>query len=177
MLDQLQALKKFVLSFRKRRWTIDDYPLRFIDHGPAETVGRKKSFRWTAQIINWLHLQGGADTREGALVALQHHLDEHLHEHGSLPRPGTGRKLELKFASTERVEANYELVADILQRVIGLEPDKCFVSDASTLWDFHDREDNTAYVDKIILLYNVNVEDVDPPFLWAIAERIKERAV
>ena len=51
------------------------------------------------QIINWLHMRGGADTHEGALLELQRQLDGHLREQGSLPRPGTGRKLEVKFAA------------------------------------------------------------------------------
>jgi len=67
MLDQTRALRKFVLSFRKREWTIDDYPVKVTDHGPVEAKGRLKPSRWTAQIINWLHMRGDADTREGAL--------------------------------------------------------------------------------------------------------------
>ena len=175
MFDQAKAFQKFVLSFLKHDWTLDDYPLRVTDRGPVESEGRLKPSRWTAQIVNWLHMRGDADTREGALVELQHRLEEHLRERGTLPRPGTGRKLELKFATTERVDANYVLVADVVRRVIGMEPEQCFVSDESILWDFHHEEDNGEYIRKIVLLYNVDVSDLDPPFLWAIAERIGER--
>jgi hypothetical protein len=175
MFDQAKALQKFVLSFRKHEWTIDDYPLKVTDHGPVEAKGRLKPSRWTAQIINWLQMRGDADTREGALLELQHQFDEHLREWGSLPRPGAGRKLEVKFAAADRVEANDALVADIVRRVIGMEPENCFVSDESTLWDFHHEEDNAEYIRKILLLYQVDVSDLDPPFLWAIAERIGEQ--
>jgi len=175
MFDQAKALRKFALSFRKRGWTIDDYPLKVTDHGPVEANGRLKPSRWTAQIINWLHMRGDADTREGAFVELQHQIDVHLRERGSLPRPGTGRKLEIKFAATERVDRNHELVAEIVRRVIGMEPANCFVSDESTLWDFHHAGDNDEYIRKILLLYHVDVSELDPPFLWAIAERIGER--
>lgn len=175
MFDQAKALQTFVFSFRKHEWTIGDYPLKVTDHGPVEAKGRLKSFRWTAQIINWLHMRGDADTRQGALLDLQDRLDGHLRERGSLPRPGTGRKLEVKFAAAERVEANHDLVADVVRRVIGMEPENCFVSDESTLWDFHHGDNNAEYIRKILLLYNVDVSDLDPPFLWAIAERIDER--
>ena len=175
MPDRARALWKFVLSFRKREWTIDDYPVKVTDYGPVEAKGRLKPSRWTAQIINWLHMRGDADTREGSLLELQRQLDAHLREQGSLPRPGTGRRLEVTFAAAERVEANYDLVADVVRRVIGMEPENCFVSDESTLWDFHQGEDNAEYFRKILLLYHVDVSDLDPPFLWAIAERIGER--
>ena len=177
MLDHARALGKFVLSFRKRAWTINDYPVKVTDRGAVEPMGRLQPFRWTAQIINWLHMRGDADTRESALLELQRRLDEHVREQGSLPRPGTGRELEIKFAAAERIEANYELVAEILRRVIGMEPENSFVSDESTLWDFHQGEDNAEYFRKILLVYGVDVSDVEPPFLWVIAERIaKHRA-
>jgi len=174
MRDQAKALQKFVLSFRKRRWTIDDYPLRVTNNGPVEAQGRFKPFRWTVQVINWLQMRGDADTREGAFLELQRKLDRYVGDRGNLPRPGTRRKLEITFAATDRVEANRDLVADIVRRVIGMEFENCFVSDESTLWDFHVSEDNVEFVRKILLLYHVDVSDLDPPFLWAIAERIRD---
>jgi hypothetical protein len=85
--------------------------------------------------------------------------------------------MDLKFAASARVEANADLVADIVRRVIGMEPEDCFVSDESTLWDFHHGEDNTAYQRQISLLYGVDVSDIEPPTLAAIAERIcRQRA-
>ena len=52
MFDQAKAFQKFVLSFLKHDWTLDDYPLRVTDRGPVESEGRLKPSRWTAQIVN-----------------------------------------------------------------------------------------------------------------------------
>ena len=175
MWNQAKAFGKFVQSFRKREWDVHDYPLLVIDRGHVESLGRLKAFRWTVQIINWLHMRGDADTKEAALEGLREQLDRHRAEKGSLPRPGTGRKMDVTFAATERVAANYDLVADIVRRVIGMEPEDCFVSDESTLWDFHHGEDNAEYHRKIVVLYGVDVSDLEPPTLAAIAERIRQQ--
>jgi hypothetical protein len=175
MWNQAKALRKFVQSFRKREWDAHDYPLLVIDRGHVESPGRLKAFRWTVQIVNWLHMRGDADTREGAIEELRQQLARYCAEKGSLPRPGTGRKMDLTFAATDRVAANYDLVADIVRRVIGMEPEDCFVSDESTLWDFHHGQDNAEYHRKIAVLYGVDVSDVEPPTFAAIAERIRQQ--
>lgn len=171
--DQAEALRKFILSFRHREWMIEDYPVRIIDHGRAAGCGRLTPLRWTVQVINWSHLRGDADTREEAFKQLENHLDEHRRQHGILPRPGTGRKLVVEFAAAGRIDANADLVADLMQRVLGMDPGSYFVSDESTLWDFHSEADNMAYAKKILILYRVDISDMNPPFLWAIAERIR----
>jgi len=121
MWNQAKAVHKFILSFRTREWSVEDYPLQVIDRGDAEGLARLRSLRWTVQIINWAHMRGDADTKEAALDELHQRLDRHRAERGSLPRPGTGRKLEVKFAASERVEASRELVDDIIRRVIGMD--------------------------------------------------------
>jgi hypothetical protein len=106
MLENANAVAKFVTSFFKRQWNLYDYPLRFADYGPVEASGRLKQFRWTVQIINWLHMRGDGDTRDEALQQLHRALERHRTEHLPLPRPGTGRKLDVQFASTERIDAH-----------------------------------------------------------------------
>jgi len=177
MHDQIKAIWKLLLSVRRRDWGLDDYPLRVIDRGPVEPVGRFKPSRWTVQIINWLHMRGDGDTLDAAFEELRKQLRRHREEQGSLPRPGTGRELELKFATSEQVEAHYEIIADIVRRVIGMDPGDCFVSDESTLWNFHDREDNAEYHKKIAEFYGVDVSDIEPPTLVEIARRIREHGL
>lgn len=120
-------------------------------------------------------MRGDGDTLDAANADLREQLRRHRDEQGSLPRPGTGRELDLKLATTEKVDLHRELIADILQRVIGVAPGDCFVSDESTLWDFHEREDNAEYQKKIVELYGVDVSDIEPPTLVAIALRIRNR--
>jgi hypothetical protein len=67
------------------------------------------------------------------------------------------------------------LVSELVRRVVEMDPSHCFVSDESTLWDFHFDHDNTKYIRKIQELYEVDVSDLNPPNIAAIAERIQQR--
>ena len=175
MLDSVKAFAKYIASFFKHKWMLHDYPLKFTDRGPVEATGRVKPFRWTVQIIKRLHMRGDGDTRDEAVRELHSALDRHYREHQSLPRPGTGRTLDLQFASTERIDAHRDLISDFVRRVIEKDPDYCFISDESTLWDSHDNHDNNDYIQKIRQLYDVDVADLNPPYIADIAERIQKR--
>ncbi len=88
-----------------------------------------------------------------------------------MPRPGT--KVPLEFAPSDRVYADPELADDFIRRVLGL--DWAFVSDQSSLWDFHTGETNEALVAKISLLYGVDVSDIESGNIAAILGRIAPR--
>src|SRR3990172_2959950 len=74
-----------------------------------------------------------------------------------------------------QVERHAAIVRDLLQRVVRVDPDNWFVTDQSSLWDFHDGRDNKDYIRRIALLYEVDVSDLEPPTLADIARRIHER--
>jgi hypothetical protein len=85
-----------------------------------------------------------------------------------LPRPGT--RVPIKFASQERVKAQAELAKDFTQRVLELE--WAWISDGSSLWDFHTNESNDALYAKIKEIYGVDVSDIQSARLSEILERI-----
>jgi len=62
-----------------------------------------------------------------------------------------------------------------MQRVAGVEPHGCFVSDGLTLWDLHRGPRNEPLFERAHRIYGVDISDIDPPYLWAIARRIHER--
>lgn len=173
-MDQVRAVGRFVASFFKDSWSLEDYPVRVLHRpiDPAEERGRLKPFAWTAQIVNWWHMRGDGHTREEALAALQEHFAR-FRAANPLPRPGRGAALKVEMAPSGVVEANAEIVGDILERVLGFAPSDCLVTDESSLWDFHNGEDNQEYFRKIAILYGVDVSGIDPPRLAAIAERIR----
>lgn len=84
-------------------------------------------------------------------------------------RPGARAKLE--FASDAKVSAYDELSQDFIQRVLGLEA--AWVSDDSSLWDFHTELTNDSFYAKIREEYGVDVSDVESARLWEIFERIE----
>ncbi len=172
-MDQFRAISRFVASFLKDSWSLEDYPVRILHRpiDPAEKHGRLKPFAWTAQIVNWWHMRGDGHSRDEAIASLQEHFAKFRADH-PLPRPGRGAGLKVEMAPSGVVEANAEIVDDILERVIGCAPGDCLVTDESSLRDFHSGEDNQEHFRKIAILYGVDVSDVNPPTLAAIAERI-----
>ncbi len=113
-------------------------------------------------------MAGGGDTKQGALEDLRNHFDRFKAENKQLPRPGT--KVPIQFASTTRIERHPKLAKDFIQRIFGLE--WAFISDESSLWDFHKEETNDTLVQKIRATYGVDVSDISSGNLADIFDRI-----
>ena len=136
-------------SVFKRDWTMDDYPIR-VSRLIAETshASRLKTFLWTASIINWPRMSGSAYTKREALEALRKNFDRFKATKATLPRPGTkGTEVPVEFASNERVGQHVELAKDFVKRILGI--DWAWISDESTLYDFHGEETNESSMKKI----------------------------
>src|SRR4030095_3676157 len=151
----MQALKAFlkrILSYRKRAWSIDDYPIRISEQKAQRDSGqegRMKLVRWSAQIVNWWQMSGHGETREEALSKLEASFRHFQATHDELPRPGTGAPIE--FGSTNLIQKHDRLPREFVRRILDLNLDECFISDESSLWDFHNEETNEAYYRKIVL--------------------------
>ena len=80
----------------------------------------------------------------------------------------------LEFAPRQRVSAHPELAEDFIRRVLNL--DWAYISDESSLWDFHGAGTNGALIARIEEVYGVDVSDIESAKLPEILERIaKER--
>lgn len=91
-----------------------------------------------------------------------------------LPRPGT--RVPIEFAAQDRTLTHPELVNDFIHQVLGL--DWAWISDESSLWDFHDGETNDRYYAKIKEVYGLDVSDMKSAKLCEIFDRIaSERRV
>lgn len=76
----------------------------------------------------------------------------------------------LEFAPRKRVSAHPELAEDFTRRVLNL--DWAFISDESSLWDFHEAGTNGALIARIKEIYGVDVSDIESAKLPEILERI-----
>jgi hypothetical protein len=160
----------------KREWTMDDYPIRVWRQPVPEPLheSRLKPLQWTANVINWPGMSGSANSSLEALEELRKNFDRFKAAKPSLPRPGT--KVPIEFAAGERVGQHSELAKDFVKRV--LEIDWAWISDESSLWDFHGDETNKSLTDKIRRIYGVDVSDISSGNLADIFDRILEnRAV
>jgi hypothetical protein len=77
-----------------------------------------------------------------------------------------------EFAPSERVNENRKIAEDFTRRVLGLE--WAWISDESSLWDFHTEKTNDAMFAKIRDIYGVDVSDISSGRLYEIFERIAD---
>jgi hypothetical protein len=172
--NRIRAWWKWLLSLFKRDWNLSDYPISVREHeiDPSYVGTRLKQHRYTAQIVNWWVISGGGDTKTEALQELQRRFatvkTEKASDGKKLPRPGT--HVEIEFAPTELANAHAELAEDFTRRVLNL--DWAFISDESSLWDFHSSDDNQDLIAKINEVYGVDVSDIQSAKLWQILDRI-----
>jgi hypothetical protein len=113
--NQLKACFKRALSYFKKTWNIDDYPVRLEkqDVERLKLSGRGKPIVWTAQVINWWQMAGHGDTKDEALTNLRIGFEHFRNTHQALPRPGTGAPLEFAASSvlngTKRWRATFSI--------------------------------------------------------------------
>jgi hypothetical protein len=175
--NQIRAAWNWSLSILKRDWTLSDYPISIREHAidTAYVGTRLKQHRYTASIVNWWVVSGGGNTKGEALEELQKRFATEnairAKEHKRLPRPGT--HVPIEFASQQCVDAHPELTEDFVRRVLNL--DGAWISDESSLWDFHASDDNRALIAKINEVYGVDVSDIESARLCEILERIAAR--
>jgi len=171
--NRLHGLWKLCLSVRKRDWELGDYPvvIRQQEVDSQRKGTRFEQHPYGAFIVNW-GLTGGGDSEREALKALRQHFAnakaERMRSGTPLPRPG--RRVPVQFAPQERVSAHPELTEDFVRRVLELK--WAWISDESSLWDFHQDETNDSLISRIREVYDVDVSDIKSARLSEILERI-----
>jgi hypothetical protein len=176
MVWQARAAWKFFTSRFKHEWSLEDYPIRVLFLPTTEPAhgSRLKPLSWTAIVINWPGMSESANSRLEALEELRKDFDQYKATKPSLPRPGS--KVPVEFAASERVGQHSELVKDFVKRVLDI--DWAWISDESSLGDFHGDETNDNLNVKILHIYGVDVSDISSGNLADIFDRIsKHRTV
>jgi hypothetical protein len=172
--ETLKATWKLCSSFTKRDWDLADYPtvIRKQVSDSGVSADRQALPPYSARIVNWWVMTGLGNTPEEAMQELAAQFarikGDRQRDGKSMPRPGT--KVPIEFAPSSRVYADPELTDDFIRRVLGL--DWAFVSDESSLWDFHNGETNDVLIAKIRDLYGVDVSDIGSGNIATILGRI-----
>ena len=171
--NEVRALLRWCLSFSKKTWTIDDYPLYFCvqypDPASIFNTPRFTFHRYMAEVVHW-NLTGFGDSKSEAFFDLQKRFQDRLAEGDMLPRPG--KIVPVKFTDQSRINAHPMLVDDFIQRVLELE--EVWISDESSLWDFHCDDTNERLIKKVYEVYGVKVDDIQSARLCEIFDRIAE---
>lgn len=168
-------LWKRVLSYRKREWSFEDYPI----------VVRRQSFdgvpddaehdsRYWARVLGWL-IDETAPTESEALKKLRdrYAMRKQMRTDKGEPIPRPGTSVPITFASQVRVNEDTELADDFIHRVLQLE--WAFMSDESSLWDFTSGDSIKEFQERIFLIYGVPVYDIEDGNVAAVLERIRDR--
>ena len=169
---QARAAWAFLTSVRKRDWTLEDYPVQ-VWHRPLTKPAhesRRKPVQWTASVINWSAMSGSANSRREALEELRKNFERYKSTEPALPRPGT--KVPIEFAASGRIHQHLELSEDFVKRVLDIK--WAWISDESSLWDFHEDETNDRLTDRIRSIYGVDVSDITSGNLADIFDRIRD---
>jgi hypothetical protein len=170
--DGARMAWKRALSYRKRQWEFEDYPI----------VVRRQSFdslpddaehesRYWARVLGWL-IDETAPTEPEALAKLRDRYEIRkqlrVEEGKPIPRPGT--KVPIQFASRKLVDGHKGLAEDFIRRVLQLE--WAFISDESSLWDFTVDKSIKGFQDRISLIYGATVHDIESGNIAEILARI-----
>jgi hypothetical protein len=75
----MKALIKYILSYFKSEWDIDDYPIRtkYQKEYDSNLTGRLIPIPWMAQIINWWGMRGYGNTKKEALSDLRNNFNKY----------------------------------------------------------------------------------------------------
>jgi hypothetical protein len=84
--------------------------------------------------------------------------------------PGPEHTYLLSLLRGSVSDAHPDLTEDFVRRVLNL--DWAWISDESSLWDFHASDDNGALIARINEVYGVDVSDIESAKLCEILERI-----
>lgn len=170
---QNRARLAWAKSFFKSRWRFEDYPLDYIDQGeyPPNLPKRLQHQRWRVDLINWHSMSGAGESKESALADAKQKFASLLAAGEKMWRPGTGPGII--FAASEVPTRYPELSNDFIQNVLGLE--WAWLSDESSLWDFHSKEDNAELYLKIGEVYGVDVSHVANANLLGIFVEIMDQ--
>jgi hypothetical protein len=170
-LSKSLAAQKYILSFLKKpeTWRLEDYPVRAYQQAVAKHSGpvRLKPWIWVSEIVGW-SISGGGDTKQEAIENLRKTFESNRATDPKLPRPGT--EVPIKFASGDQISKHKELSEDFIHRVLDLP--WAFISDESTLWDFHELENNDAYYARIQSAYGIDASNVPNANIANILEKI-----
>jgi hypothetical protein len=169
---KIRALQKYLFSFLKIDWDINDYPIRYKFQTAIDDQSTPKDspIPWHAQIINWWVLSGLGNTKEEAFNELHKNFINYKAAN-VLPRPGI--KVPVQFASSNEIDSFEHIAVKFFNEILDLDYYNCFISDGSSLWYFEDSNSIEHYYKKINDIYGIDISDIEDGNLVEIFRRIE----
>jgi len=168
MNDRLLALWKRLLSYKKKDWTLKDYPLRYKQKSTTANPGID-SRSWSVQIIHWWWLVGLGDTKALAFDSLSEAFSTYKKNQAVLPRPGT--IVPLQIAATTELEQLEDIAVHFFPAVLGYDFHGILVTDESSVFDFG--VDEKPILETIYTLYHLQLNELGDGNIVRILKAIK----
>jgi|SRR5687768_11801653 len=86
---RINSARKYALSFFKRQWTLDDYPIDLWRQWPGYQADESAPVVFVARIAGWQALVGSGTTEQEAISDLRRQFEDYRRMAERLPRPGT----------------------------------------------------------------------------------------
>lgn len=170
MAEQLKAFWKRILSYSKKTWDIDDYPLRYKKLPETKghhNIGEPQS--WIVQVINWWTMIGLGNTKQEAFEQLKINFKSYV-ESDSTPRPG--KNVPIKYVETTQIDSLEEIAVDFFKKIVNINYYNCYISDQSSLFDFG--KDENEMLNKINSTYNLKLTEIGDGNIVRLLKIIKD---
>ncbi len=144
---------------------LEDYTLR---------VTRREDWdSWEAEVLEFFALKAAGQTRDEAMQELERLFFERVAylEAAGKPLPVPGEEPEMMFSTSAQIDAQAGMARDFFKRVLDVNYDDVFVSDATRLEEFGSLEDLRERVKRA---YSVDIgPELERP-LWMVLGQIRE---
>ena len=144
---------------------LDDYTLRM--------TRREDWDSWEAELLEFFALKAAGQTREEAMQELERLFFERVAylEAAGKPLPVPGEEPEMMFSTSAQIDAQAGMARDFFKRVLDVNYDDVFVSDATRLEEFGSLEDLRERVKRV---YSVDIgPELERP-LWMVLGQIRD---
>jgi predicted RNase H-like HicB family nuclease len=144
---------------------LEDYTLR---------ITRREDWdSWEAELLEFFALKAAGQTREEAIQELERLFSERVAymEAAGKPLPVPGEEPEMMFSTSAQIDAQAAMARDFFQRVLGMNYDDVFVSDATRLEEFGTFETLRTRIKSV---YGVDIgPELERP-LWMVLGQIRQ---
>jgi len=130
---------KYLLSYTKKEWAIDDFPLRYNGKNNVDSTDPNQA--WSVQVIKWPTMIGVGPTKAAAYKNLEENFKLYGAANETLPRPG--KEVPISFANTDQIFQLEDVAEDFFPAILGYDFHGVFVSDESSVFDFGEDETET----------------------------------
>jgi len=170
----MQTLTKYLVSYLKRDWNLEDYPIEIRHSDVPANVPEVPDFRpipWLVRIPTWMRMTGYGDTMEEAYADLRRKFSEYKNEGNELPRPGT--KVPIQFAPMVEITKYEQIAEDFFSRILQMDYHNVLITDSSSLWHF--QVENEEVKSKILEVYGVDISEIEDGNIAEIFRKIDQR--